>query len=114
MTPEEADAATLLPTIESSPNPSRRLTSRATEFSFWSCVELDPPSDVVLPPERCCERSKLSWMPSALVSAADWLRCIESRSVLARVSDSRAFSEREVAWRSLKVKVVANRLRVAW
>jgi len=51
-------------------------------------------------------------MPSALVRAADWLRCIESRSVLARVSDSRAFSEREVAWRSLKVKVVASRLKV--
>ena len=114
MAPAEADAATLLPTVESSPNPSRRLTSRATEFSVWSCVEVEPPSDVVLAPERCCVRSKVSWMPSARVRAAAWLRCMDSRSDRARVSASRAFSVRAVAWRSVKVKVVASRLRVAW
>src|SRR4030067_839958 len=79
LAPAEADAATLFPTIESSPNPSRRFTSRPTEFSVWSCVELEPPSEVVLAPERCCVRSKLSWMPSARVSVPAWLRCMGSR-----------------------------------
>jgi hypothetical protein len=55
--PIEADAATVLPTVESSLRPSRRLTSRATELRVWNCVLVEPPSDVLVAPDLCWERS---------------------------------------------------------
>ena len=55
--PADAEAAIDLPTTESSDSPKRRLTSRAMEFKVCNCVDVLPPSELVFPPLRCCERS---------------------------------------------------------
>jgi hypothetical protein len=57
LAPTDADAATLLPTVESSLMPRRRFASRATELRVWNCVLVEPPSDVVVAPDLCWERS---------------------------------------------------------
>jgi hypothetical protein len=55
--PMEADAAIVFPTVESSLRPSRRLTSRATEFKVWNWVLVEPPSEVLVAPVRCWDFS---------------------------------------------------------
>ena len=58
---------------------------------------VEPPLLVLEPPVRWLDRSKLSWMPSARVSAVAWLRCMASRSLVASVSACRALSPMAVA-----------------
>ena len=58
LAPTEADAATLLPTVEpvvAQAQPAIHVA--ATELRVWNCVLVEPPSDVLVAPDLCWERS---------------------------------------------------------